>query len=274
MNRRISLKLAALWLIGSLHYQTALALSSDSEQPIHIKADQAELDDRKHVAIYHGNVHLTQGTLRIDSDILIIYYTPENKLKKAIAKGHPAWYRQRPDNSNEDIRAKALRMEYHADTNTVYLFQKAHVWQGTNEFTGDRIEYDIKHDIVRGEGSKSGTGRVHVIIRPGADSAPSAETAPVDKAPSPSFTAPPAKQAADKGKGHGAQAHGRTKTWLNLRAGPGTDYNKIALIPPRIRVTILERQNDWLRVVLFIKGEQREGWVHANYIRLQDTQES
>lgn len=271
MGRRISLQLAVLWLmIGGLNYQAALALSTDSEQPIHIEADQAELDNRKQVAIYHGNVHLTQGTLRIDADTLTIYYTPEKELEKAIAEGQPAWYRQRPDNSNEDVRARALRMEYHADTNTVYLFQKAHVWQGANEFTGDRIEYDIKHDIVRGEGSEAGTGRVHVIIRPGVNDARPDQAAPENAASS--LGAPPAEQTAGNEGDYQAQAHGRTTTWLNLRTGPGTDYNKAGLIPPRIQVAILERQGDWLRITLLMKGERMEGWAHANYIRLQDMQ--
>lgn len=269
MNRRISLKLAVLWLMAGLCCSTALALSTDSEQPIHIEADQAELDNRKQIAIYRGNVHLTQGTLRIDADTLTIYYTPDKKLETAIAEGQPAWYRQRPDNSDEDIRARALRMEYHADANTVYLFQKAHVWQGANEFTGDRIEYDIKHDTVKGEGSETGTGRVHAIIRPGADHAKPDKATPESTIPSlnPSLT----EQSTHAEEKYPAQAHGRTTTWLNLRTGPSTDYEKAGLIPPRTQVAILERQGDWLRITLLVKGERMEGWADASYIRLQDT---
>jgi lipopolysaccharide export system protein LptA len=270
MSQHIGLKLTALWLIAGLSHGTASALSNDSEQPIRIEADRGELNDRKQVAVYHGNVHLTQGTLRIDSDILTIFYTPEKKLEKLIAEGQPVWYRQRPDNSNEDIRAKALRMEYHADNATIYLFQKAHVWQGTNEFTGDRIEYDTEHHIVRGEGSKAGVGRVHVTIRPDNNKAPADDSAPESSAPESAPIEPPKDLAVDNQKPEHKRVHGRTTTWLNLRTGPNTDRSKTALLPPRAQVTILERQGEWLHITTLVKGESVEGWVHASFIRLSN----
>ncbi|ADJ27267.1 lipopolysaccharide transport periplasmic protein LptA [Nitrosococcus watsonii] len=258
---RLSLKLTAAWfIIGSLSIETALALSSDSEQPIHIEADRGELDDREQVAVYSGNVHLTQGTLRIDSDTLTIYYTLDKKLEKAVAEGQPAWYRQRPDNSKEDIRAKALRMEYHADTTTIHLLQKAHIWQGTNEFTGDRIVYNTERDIVRGEGSETGVGRIHVTIHPADDGPPTSESTPENTTPTP--------LSENEKNDRQPFTDGRTTTWLKLRTGPGTEYPKVALLPPRTQVAILGRQDKWLHIAILIKGESVEGWSHIDFIRL------
>jgi lipopolysaccharide export system protein LptA len=276
MSRHRSLKLTVFWLIiGSLNSEIALALSNDSEQPIHIEADRGELDDRKQVAIYRGNVHFTQGTLRIDSDILTIFYTPEKKLEKIIAEGQPAWYRQRPDNDSEDMRAKALRMEYHANNATIYLFQKAHVWQGVNEFTGDRIEYDTEQHIVRGEGSKAGAGRVHVTIHPDNNRSSADDSTPENSAPASSLIEspdiePPEDDAIDNQKLDHERVHGRTTTWLNLRTAPNTDNSRAALLPPRTQVAILERQGEWLHIAALIKGESVEGWVHANFVRQLD----
>jgi lipopolysaccharide export system protein LptA len=282
MSRQISLKLITFWLITvNLSYGTALALSNDSEQPIHIEADRGELDNRKQVAVYRGNVHLTQGTLRIDSDTLTIFYTPEKKLKKIIAEGQPAWYRQHPDDNSEDMRAKALRMEYHANNATIYLFQKAHVWQGANEFTGDRIEYDTEHRIVRGEGSKAGVGRVHVTIRPDDNTPPPNNSTPESSAsaldstlgsppPASSPIRTPRDQVVDNQRLENGQAHGRTTTWLNLRTGPNTDHSKAALLPPRTQVAILGRHGEWLHIAALVKGESLEGWVQANFIRLSN----
>lgn len=42
----------------------AHALPSDSSQPINIQADSAELDDKRGIAIYRGDVVITQGTLK------------------------------------------------------------------------------------------------------------------------------------------------------------------------------------------------------------------
>jgi lipopolysaccharide transport protein LptA len=47
----------------------------------------------------------------------------------------------------------------------------AHVWQAGNEFSGAVIEYDVKKDIVRARGGKSG-GRVEVVIQPQGTSKP------------------------------------------------------------------------------------------------------
>ena len=41
----------------------AWALPSDREQPIRVQADTAELDDKQGVAVYRGDVVITQGTL-------------------------------------------------------------------------------------------------------------------------------------------------------------------------------------------------------------------
>jgi lipopolysaccharide export system protein LptA len=271
MHRQISLKLMAFWLITlSLSYGTALALSNDSEQPIHIEADRGELDNRKQVAVYRGNVHLTQGTLRIDSDILTIFYTPEKKLKKIIAEGQPAWYQQHSNDNSEDMRAKALRMEYHANNATIYLFQKAHVWQGTNEFTGDHIEYDTEHRIVRGQGSKAGAGRVHVTIRPDGNNPPPNNSTPESPAPTSSSIEPPKDQTADNQRLENGRAHGRTTTWLNLRTGPSSDSSKAALLPPRTQVAILGQHGEWFHIAVLVKGELLEGWVQTNFIRLPD----
>ena len=43
----------------------ALALPSDSSQPIRIQADSATLDDKRNTAVYTGNVIITQGSMRL-----------------------------------------------------------------------------------------------------------------------------------------------------------------------------------------------------------------
>jgi lipopolysaccharide export system protein LptA len=273
MKPNVRLNWAMLWLVGSLSYTTALALSTDADQPIHIDADRGELDDRKQVAVYRGNVQLSQGTLRITADTLTIYYTPGRKLIKAIAEGQPALYQQRPDNSDEDVQAQALRMEYHADNETIYLFQEARVWQGVNQFTGDHIEYDTKLDIVRGQGSKTGTGRVHVIIHPETEPATPQSTDSGMPAMSLLSTEPGDDPALAPNQADQEPRQGHTTSWLNLRNGPGIHHDKTSLIPPQTQVAILEGQGDWLRITTSVKGKSVEGWVHTNYIQWRNKPE-
>lgn len=58
--------------------------------------------------------------------------------------------------------------------------------------------------------------------------------------------------------------NGITLESLNLRSGPSTSNARIVLLPPRMRLTILEQQADWLRV----RVEGNEGWVASEYVRI------
>ena len=59
-----------LFLIYFISFGTAMALSSDKDQPIEIEADHAKLDDIQRVAVYQGDVVITQGSIRLNGDIL------------------------------------------------------------------------------------------------------------------------------------------------------------------------------------------------------------
>ena len=49
-----------------------LAESADRDQPIDLEADTVQVDDAKQISTYSGNVILTQGTLLIRADKLIV----------------------------------------------------------------------------------------------------------------------------------------------------------------------------------------------------------
>lgn len=60
---------------------------------------------------------------------------------------------------------------------------------------------------------------------------------------------------------------GTTLESLNLRSGPSTTASRIELLPPRMRLTILEQRGAWLRV----RANQIEGWVSGDYVRVTST---
>lgn len=49
---------------------------------------------------------------------------------------------------------------------------------------------------------------------------------------------------------------------VNLRTGPGTEYERVATLAAGIRVEILKCQTSWCRV----SGQGIRGWVSANYL--------
>ncbi|MEW6354427.1 MAG: lipopolysaccharide transport periplasmic protein LptA [Pseudomonadota bacterium] len=154
-----------LLVLCLLHPLPGAALSTDKDQPINIEADSVDIDDRQGISIYKGNVIMTQGSMRLDADVVTVY-SPDRVVQKAVAEGNPARYKQRPDNKDDDIRAKSQRMEYYADTEKLILLEGAHLWQEKNEFSGNRIDYDIKRDVVNARKAPSGKERVQVIIPP------------------------------------------------------------------------------------------------------------
>ena len=155
----------------------AMALSSDKQQPIHIEADSVVIDDAQGTAVYRGNVHYSQGSTHLEADEVTVYSADRQKVDKVVADGDPATFRQRPDNQQQDLRGQAGHIEYFAAAERVILEKDAHLWQGKNEFSGSRIEYDTARQMVKALNSGDESGRVQVIIQPHRQS-PSSPAAP------------------------------------------------------------------------------------------------
>jgi lipopolysaccharide export system protein LptA len=167
----------------------AFALATDKDQPVHIEADRGELDDAKGVTTYEGRVVVTQGTIKITGDRVVIHYDKNREVDRAEAFGRPATYEQRPDGEKEPVRAKALRMDYQVKAGVVDLYDDASVIQSGNSLFGSRITYDTVNERVKASRAGSGDDRVRVILTPKAKE--NGKTEPP--------TAPPAKTAPGKG---------------------------------------------------------------------------
>ena len=164
-----SFRPSSLWtllLLGCLAgypASTPLALSTDQDQPLNIEADSAEIDERKAISIYTGNVEMQQGSTRLWADRVTVYHK-QRKAERIIAVGKPARYRQLMDNNKGEVKAKALRMEYLVKSEELYLFDQAVVDQGKDRFASDRITYDRKRELVKGGASAKGKERVRITI--------------------------------------------------------------------------------------------------------------
>jgi lipopolysaccharide export system protein LptA len=266
MMRHLQTKLliALIALLPTLSW----ALPSDRNQPIDIEADHAELDDANGITQYKGKAILTQGTLRIEGDIITFYYDTNKQLTKAVAQGDLATYQQVQKPGEAPVRARALQMEYHAKAQKIYLLGQGHVWQNGDEFSGNKIEYDINKNVVNANsapvevaGEKQESGRVHIIIQPPG----SKKKATAPKIVPNTKVEPTALDNQDSDKHPGAS----TTTTLNVRTGPGVQYNKIDTFSPNSDVIILTEQKDWLQVRGEIKGQVVIGWVNRRYIAVK-----
>ena len=242
------------------------ALPSDRNQPIEIEADHAQLDDAEGITQYKGNAVLTQGTLRIEGDIITFYYDENKQLSKAVAQGNLATYKQIQKPNEEPVRARALQMEYHAKAQKIYLLGQGHVWQAGDEFSGSKIEYDINKNLVNANsapvevrGEVRQAERVHIIIQP--PGSKKKTTAP-KIVPQPQIERPTINE-----KERDEHPIATTTTRLNIRSGPGVQYNKLGTFSMNSEVVILTEQKEWLQVRGEIDGQVVIGWVNRRYIQ-------
>jgi len=141
------------------------ALATDKSSPILIEADQVDMAKKAGVSTYSGNVKLTQGSIKIQADSIVVF-TKDKKLRRLIANGSPATFRQIPDLSSDEVQASAIRVEYSAITGLLLLQNTAKLEQGENHFSGSKIEYDTVNDVLSASSSGKDQQRVQAIIQP------------------------------------------------------------------------------------------------------------
>lgn len=178
MNR-LAADAVLLALLLSLSLTPARAERADRDKPINLEADTVEVNDATKVSTYQGGVRLSQGTLLILADKLVVEQDAQG-LSKATAYGNPVSFRQKRDGVDEYIEAYAQRMEYDARSERLQMFTQARVKRGQDEVRGNYISYDGATEAYRVIGGKEGAteynpkGRVRAVIQPKRGGAPAA----------------------------------------------------------------------------------------------------
>ena len=156
---------------------TALAERADREKPINLEADRISVDDVKKIQVLEGNVILTQGSLQIHTQRLVVTQDADG-FQKGVATGGAnglARFRQKREGKNDFIEGEGERLEYDARSERTEFFTRAWVKSGLDEIKGHYIFYDAlteKYLVTAGNDAKStsATGavqaRVRAIIQP------------------------------------------------------------------------------------------------------------
>jgi lipopolysaccharide export system protein LptA len=152
-------------LFLSCYGSGSLALESDPDQPITIDSNTATYDDATATSIYTGNVISVQGSIKVNSDKLVVYFV-DGDAEKLVFTGKKAKFKQTPNPGAEDITGEALTGEYYPKKNLLILIDEATVWQGNATYSSDLIEYDSKRSIVKAGEKASDAKRVHVLLQP------------------------------------------------------------------------------------------------------------
>lgn len=160
-----ALHCALLALVG-LFSMTAVALEDDTDQPIHIVADEAVRDEKTGLTVYRGNVQMDQGTIRIQADQITVYRIEEEG-DKIVAEGQPAHMRQQPEPDSEMMHAWGETIEYFRNEERVQLRKRAQLEQDGSTVRGDSIDYFINEELVRAAADETDQSRrVEVVIPP------------------------------------------------------------------------------------------------------------
>ena len=256
------------------------ALPSDRKKPINIEADQAQLDDSTGITQYKGNAVLTQGTLRIDGDIITFHYNDQKQLTKIVAQGELAKYQQVHNPGDEPVNARAQQMEYHAAAEKIYFLGRGQIRQAADEFNGNRIDYDIKRNIINayaksvsiGNNNDEATKQVHIIIDSNAQRKNSKPKKKLSKPKQNKLTSQTRiiqslNESNNKNNAENTfypMAHTLTK--LNIRSGPGEQYPKLATFENNRELVVLTQQSEWFQVRGKSNKQVHIGWVHSSFV--------
>jgi lipopolysaccharide export system protein LptA len=192
--RTVLLAFAALLFLHS----AAHAEKADREKPIHIESDRVTVDEAKQVALFEGNVLLTQGTLMIRGDRMQVRQDDEG-FRYGTTWGNLAYFRQKREGYEEYIEGWGERIEYDGRADKVQMFNRAMMKRGQDEVRGSYISYDAVSEFfqVIGGGTKAASagnpqGRVRAILQPKPKDKP-APGAPVTLTPTDKLSREPEK---------------------------------------------------------------------------------
>ena len=158
-------------VLCALAAPAALADRTDRDQPINLESDRLVANEAKKISTFEGHVVVTQGTLVIRADRIIVRQDAQG-FQRGTATGNPATFRQKREGYDEYIDGEALKIEYDAKTERVEFFECARLHRGSREdVRGNYISYDQKTEYFRVESSGTTSTqcsdvRVRAVIMP------------------------------------------------------------------------------------------------------------
>ncbi len=174
----------------------AYAEKADRDKPVNIESDRLVADDAKKVSTFDGRVVLTQGTLTIRADRIVVRQDAQG-FQHGVASGNLATFRQKREGSDEHIEGEAERIEYDGKADRVEFVNRARLRRdGGDDVRGNSISYDSRTEVfsVRSNqqaGSQTRDARVRAVIMPkNRDGAAEKPASSLNPTPAPAIIAP------------------------------------------------------------------------------------
>lgn len=141
-----------------------LAVTGDTNQPIHIDSAQQSLDMQGNTVTFTGNVVVKQGTIAVHADKVVVTRAEGTQGQEVIeAFGKPVTFFQMQDNG-KPIKGNAQNVRYELAQDKVTLTGNAYLEQQDSNIKGDRITYLVKRQQMEAVGNNG--GRVTTVLVP------------------------------------------------------------------------------------------------------------
>ncbi|WP_424411401.1 lipopolysaccharide transport periplasmic protein LptA [Pasteurella sp. PK-2025] len=144
---------------------SAVALKNDTNQPINIVSDNQSLDMDNRVVTFTDNVVITQGSILIKANKVVITRPAEKSTKKDTVEafGSPVTFQQTLDNG-KPVNGKANKVHYDLTTEFLTLTGNAELKQLDSKINSDSITYDVKKQHLKAKSSAN--SRVKTVLTP------------------------------------------------------------------------------------------------------------
>lgn len=173
-----ALNTAVLCTALTCYSLASFAERTDRDKPMHLEADRVSIDDANQISTFEGNVKITQGTMIIRGDKIVVTQDSEG-FTTGTATGQPASFRQKREGLDEYAEGLGETIKYDSRNETIDLIGNAKIKRDEDEISGDHITYNSKTEVFLVHSAQypdedetgnlshtQGKGRVHAIIQP------------------------------------------------------------------------------------------------------------
>jgi lipopolysaccharide export system protein LptA len=143
---------------------SAMALSTDSEQPVYIDSDSQLLDMKSNQVTFEGDVKLKQGSININADKVIVTREAETGTIQVLEGfGNLATFSQLTDDG-KTLYGEAKQLHYSLKNDQLTMTNKAMLSQDDSIIRGSVIKYRISSQKLIADGDSK--GRVSTVLQP------------------------------------------------------------------------------------------------------------
>lgn len=164
-SNSLSALTGALALALTLVTGACYAENQDFKLPITVDSKTQFVDGKRKTSIFREDVHINQGSLKIDADEVEVNAAQGEGKEVFIARGKPAIYSQTMEDGS-DIRAVATEIRYQVANRTLTLTGEAELHQNSSMVKGNSITFNLDKQQLLAEGQEGDSGRVVTVFRP------------------------------------------------------------------------------------------------------------